>query len=38
MEMRPVTVSVGNVKVTGAELIGPIGAAIKGVELVSDLT
>jgi putative SOS response-associated peptidase YedK len=38
MEMWPVTAAVGNVKNTGAELVEPIGAPIKGVELVPDLT
>jgi len=37
MEMWPVARSVGNVKNTGAELIEPTGAAIKGAELVHDL-
>jgi len=37
MEMWPVTTAVGNVKNTGAELIEPTGAAIKGAELVHDL-
>jgi putative SOS response-associated peptidase YedK len=38
MEMWPVTVFVGNVKNTGADMIEPIGAAITGAELVPDLT
>jgi putative SOS response-associated peptidase YedK len=38
MEMWPVTATVGNVKNTGAELIEPTGAAIKGAELVHAIT
>jgi putative SOS response-associated peptidase YedK len=36
MEMWSVTAAVGNVKNTGAELVEPIGAPIKGAELVHD--
>jgi len=35
MEMWPVAMSVGNVKNTGPELVEPIGASIKGDELVA---
>src|SRR3984893_9667304 len=37
MEMWPGAIAVGHVKNTGAELIEPSGAAIKGAELVHDL-
>lgn len=36
--MWPVATAVGNVKNTGADLIEPTGAAIKGAALAHDLT
>jgi putative SOS response-associated peptidase YedK len=38
MEMWPVTAAVGSVKNTGAELVEPTGAAIKGAALADNLT